>query len=232
LSLALLLQTTLADSFLNDLDELGDLSEEDDDDVPGGHDGGGAAAGAGETAAMSDGDDDDDDEVGDLDDVLVSLKDATGVRSVAKLRVLPRFVEHMRAVEAALLTTHKGALLLCAVTLLCALLHHCEAHLRRGGCVAVGGGSTSCGRCRVCAGLTGALEDDPEYKLIVTSNTLMNEIDDEIASIHKYVMDVYSKKFPSLESIVTDTMDYFKVVMAIKNEMVRVYCLHRCVCSC
>ncbi len=71
------------------------------------------------------------------------------------------------------------------------------------------------------AELSGALEDDPEYKLIVASNKLMTEIDDEIGAVHKYTMDIYSKKFPSLESIVTDIMDYFKVVKAIGNEMVR-----------
>ena len=77
-----------------------------------------------------------------------------------------------------------------------------------------------CGNCGGAAELVGALEDDPEYKLIVTSNHMMSEIDDEINAIHKYVMDVYSKKFPSLESIVTDTMDYFRVVKTIGNEMV------------
>lgn len=67
----------------------------------------------------------------------------------------------------------------------------------------------------------GALEEDPEYQLIVTSNALMADIDDDIAAIHKYVIDLYSKKFPGLEGSITDMMDYFRVVKLIANEMVR-----------
>jgi hypothetical protein len=97
----------LGDSFLDDLDELNDLSEEDEDDLGGGGGGGGGGgtAGAGD---LSDSDDEDDEDEGNLDDVLGIFKDATGVRSVAKLRVLPRFVEHMRLVEVSLATKREG----------------------------------------------------------------------------------------------------------------------------
>ncbi len=98
-------QATLGDSFLDDLDELGDLSEEDEDGVGGG---GGGTAGAADADSDDDDDDDDDDNEGNLDDVLGILKDATGIRSVAKLRVLPRFVEHMRQVELSLATKREG----------------------------------------------------------------------------------------------------------------------------
>jgi RNA processing factor Prp31 len=46
------------------------------------------------------------------------------------------------------------------------------------------------------------------------------DIDDEIGAVHKYVVDLYSKKFPLLENSVTDVMDYFRVVKLIGNEMV------------
>lgn len=67
----------------------------------------------------------------------------------------------------------------------------------------------------------GALEDDPEYQLIVASNRVIGDIEDEIAAIHKYVVEIYSKKFPSLENSIPDMMDYFRVVKLIGNELVR-----------
>lgn len=67
--------------------------------------------------------------------------------------------------------------------------------------------------------LIGALEDDPEYQLVVLSNAIIFDIDDEIASIHRYVADIYAKKFPELESLIPSKIDYLKTVLRIGNEM-------------
>lgn len=58
-----------------------------------------------------------------------------------------------------------------------------------------------------------------EYELIVESNTTMFAIDNEIDSVYKFVRDQYSSKFPELESLVLNAMDYVRVVKAIGNEV-------------
>ncbi|DBA01298.1 TPA: LOW QUALITY PROTEIN: hypothetical protein N0F65_001803, partial [Lagenidium giganteum] len=62
-------------------------------------------------------------------------------------------------------------------------------------------------------------EGKPEYNLVVTSNDLMVQIDDEIAAIHRYVVEIYSAKFPELDSLVPNALDYVRVVKKIGNEM-------------
>ena len=105
----LVAQAALADSFLDDLDELDALSEDEEAGVAGAGSGLHDHGSSDDDAGGDDDGDDDDDGDGNLDDVLGILKDATGVRSVAKLRVLPRFIEHMRQVEASLATKRTGA---------------------------------------------------------------------------------------------------------------------------
>eukprot|EP00435_Cladocopium_sp_Y103_P068032 s579_g30.t3 len=60
-------------------------------------------------------------------------------------------------------------------------------------------------------------EEDTEYPLITRCNSLVREIDDEMMNIHRFVRDIYSKKFPELESIVTSPLDYLQVVQRIGN---------------
>lgn len=67
--------------------------------------------------------------------------------------------------------------------------------------------------------LTGPVEEDDEYKLIVEANNLTVEIDNEINIIHKYVRDKYAKRFPELESLVLDAMDYIKTVRVLGNRV-------------
>jgi U4/U6 small nuclear ribonucleoprotein PRP31 len=64
----------------------------------------------------------------------------------------------------------------------------------------------------------GNIEQDPEYQLIVRSNELIAAIDDELAQVHRFVVDTYSPKFPELESIVTAPLEYVRTVLLIKNE--------------
>lgn len=190
-------QTTLADTFLDDLEELGEdfgSSEESSEEDAGGAGGAGA-----DDLSLGGGEEDEEEEEANLDDMLGTLTDATGVRTVSKLKHSPKFEKHMAAVAAALATPRTGMPPLCVP-------HYstCSCH---GGVPA--------------DEVVGNLEDDPEYRLIVTSNQLMIDIDDEISAIHKYVLDLYSKKFPSLENSIPDPMDYFRVVKLIGNEMVR-----------
>jgi len=41
-----------------------------------------------------------------------------------------------------------------------------------------------------------------------------------ILNIHKYVRDIYLPKFPELENLILNPLEYVKVVMLIKNETV------------
>lgn len=60
-------------------------------------------------------------------------------------------------------------------------------------------------------------EEDTEYPLITRCNSLVREIDDEMLNIHRFVRDIFSKKFPELESIVVSPLDYLQVVQRIGN---------------
>ncbi|KAJ3091894.1 U4/U6-U5 snRNP complex subunit prp31 [Quaeritorhiza haematococci] len=65
----------------------------------------------------------------------------------------------------------------------------------------------------------GPVEEDPEYKVIVQANNTMVDIDSEILIVHKFVRDHYSPKFPELESLILNPLDYARAVKAIGNEM-------------
>ena len=67
---------------------------------------------------------------------------------------------------------------------------------------------------------SGVLEEDPEYRVITKCNELAIEVDTEVSRIHKYVLELYSKRFPGLDNIVPNASDYFKVVKTIQNESV------------
>lgn len=49
------------------------------------------------------------------------------------------------------------------------------------------------------------------------SNTLSTSIDNEILLVHKFIRDHYSARFPELETLVTNALDYARVVMIIRN---------------
>jgi U4/U6 small nuclear ribonucleoprotein PRP31 len=69
--------------------------------------------------------------------------------------------------------------------------------------------------------LVGPVEQDPEYKLIVEANNITVEIDSEINVIHKYIRDHYSKRFPELESLVPNSLDYIRTAKELGNEVER-----------
>ena len=63
----------------------------------------------------------------------------------------------------------------------------------------------------------GSVEDNPEYHLLTESNTLSTSIDNEIILVHKFIRDHYSVRFPELETLVTNPLDYAKSVAIIGN---------------
>ena len=65
----------------------------------------------------------------------------------------------------------------------------------------------------------GSLEEDPEYKLVVACNRIIQEIDEDIHGTQLYVSEIYGKKFPELESLVANKMDYVKAILRIGNEI-------------
>ncbi|KAI1925358.1 U4/U6-U5 snRNP complex subunit prp31 [Ophidiomyces ophidiicola] len=64
---------------------------------------------------------------------------------------------------------------------------------------------------------TGSIEDNPEYHLLTESNSLSTSIDSEIILVHKFIRDHYSARFPELETLVTNPLDYAKTVAILGN---------------
>lgn len=62
------------------------------------------------------------------------------------------------------------------------------------------------------------VDKDEEYQLIVTSNEMCQEIDDEIGRLHKFVRDIYSAKYKELEEVVMSPIEYARCVRIIGNE--------------
>jgi U4/U6 small nuclear ribonucleoprotein PRP31 len=65
----------------------------------------------------------------------------------------------------------------------------------------------------------GNLEDDPEYKLVVEANAVSADLDQEIQLVNKFIKDRYKPKFPELESLIRNPLDYANTVRIIGNEM-------------
>ncbi|KAI5838027.1 hypothetical protein DFP73DRAFT_600470 [Morchella snyderi] len=68
-------------------------------------------------------------------------------------------------------------------------------------------------------GPQGSVEDNPEYKLLVQSNAHAVSIDNEIILVHKFIRDHYAVRFPELENLVTNPLDYAKTVSIIGNDL-------------
>jgi U4/U6 small nuclear ribonucleoprotein PRP31 len=63
----------------------------------------------------------------------------------------------------------------------------------------------------------GSVEDNPEWALLTQSNSLSTQIDNEIILVHKFIRDHYSPRFPELETLVTNPINYAKTVAIIQN---------------
>ena len=156
---------TMADSFMDDLDELGEDSEEELED-------GGNHVKDRRNDEVEDGEQASSEEIINPDFIYEEI-------CISNLRKRSSYIAHMNRVQLAL--DGEGASL-----------------------------SRSTGI---------SLEEDPDYKLVVDCNKVIHEIEDHTNSTHRYVADIYSKKFPELESIVPNKMDYIHTVLRILNEM-------------
>ena len=69
-------------------------------------------------------------------------------------------------------------------------------------------------------GLELTVDNDPDaqYRFTVASNNLLLEIDSQIFNLYNLIRDKYSKKFPELESVIQDPIEYARVVKKIGNE--------------
>lgn len=63
----------------------------------------------------------------------------------------------------------------------------------------------------------GNIEDHPEYRLLTQSNSLSTSIDSEIVLVHKFIRDHYDTRFPELEKLITNAVEFAKVVAILGN---------------
>ena len=61
-------------------------------------------------------------------------------------------------------------------------------------------------------------EDSEEHRLVVASNSIMRDLDDEIYNTTSFIKEIYRSRFPELEEIVTNDLDYAKCAHRIGNE--------------
>lgn len=61
--------------------------------------------------------------------------------------------------------------------------------------------------------------NNPTYKLLVEANEYSVEIDNEVIVVHKFIKDLYSKRFAELEKLVLNPVDYTKTVKQIENNV-------------
>jgi U4/U6 small nuclear ribonucleoprotein PRP31 len=66
--------------------------------------------------------------------------------------------------------------------------------------------------------LAGILEESPEYQLIVRSNNLAVDVDNEEMIVHKFIRDHYAPRFPELESLILNPWEFVQAVQAIGND--------------
>lgn len=62
-----------------------------------------------------------------------------------------------------------------------------------------------------------SIEDNPEYQLLGEANEFSTQIDGEIQAVHKFIRDNYSLRFPYLEELVKNPVDYAKTVAILGN---------------
>lgn len=176
-------------SLLDDLNDLGPDEDEDD-----GGDAGVAAAAAGDSDA------DDSDEGG---GAAVAAAGAPGDAALTDETAMPRDAE--LDAQAAALGARAGFR---SVARLRETRRFTEHMARVGAALAAAS----------VPPVVGALEEWPEYRLILASNALVAALDDELAALHAYVVAAYAPKFPELANIVPAPSEYVRAVQRIGNE--------------
>jgi len=61
-------------------------------------------------------------------------------------------------------------------------------------------------------------DNEHEYSAIVACNEMIIDVDDDVEAIAKSVRDDYAKRFPELESLIPNPLDYARVVLKLGNE--------------
>jgi len=77
------------------------------------------------------------------------------------------------------------------------------------------------GRDRAAKDVCGPVEADPEYKLIVRANNLVAEIDEDIGNLHKFAKDKYNKRFPELETLVVNPLEFLLAAKELGNDVLK-----------
>ncbi|KAL1653408.1 U4/U6-U5 snRNP complex subunit prp31 [Didymella pomorum] len=62
-----------------------------------------------------------------------------------------------------------------------------------------------------------SIEENPEYQLLKEANEFSTQIDGEVQAVHKFIRDNYSLRFPYLEELVKNPVDYAKTVSILGN---------------
>ncbi|CAK7267605.1 U4/U6-U5 snRNP complex subunit prp31 [Sporothrix epigloea] len=63
----------------------------------------------------------------------------------------------------------------------------------------------------------GNVEEHPEYHLLTQANSLSTAITNEVVVVHKWIRDHYSVRFPELETLVTNPLEYAKTAAVLGN---------------
>jgi U4/U6 small nuclear ribonucleoprotein PRP31 len=64
----------------------------------------------------------------------------------------------------------------------------------------------------------GQTDPEAEYSAIIACNEMVIEADNEVQAIAKSIKDDYAKRFPELESLIPNPLDYARVVLKLGNE--------------
>ena len=62
-------------------------------------------------------------------------------------------------------------------------------------------------------------EHAEDYELVVVSNDIVYELENETIALTKYIRDAYAPRFPELEALIQNPLDYVRTVRRIGNEM-------------
>ena len=192
--------TTLADSLLDDLDDLSDVEEEETDQQPADA----AATVTGTAPTTSDGNGDEATNQLDAFHRLRGHDDVTGADDGAAALTRPR---RKRLLDDSALVEHLASV---------------RAEMARNG----GGGedskpaaSAAAAAAAASASTTQKDDDERHYGLIVASNKHLSRLREEVSKAHHDLCAAYNQKFPELEELIADPLQYRAAVLAIGNEM-------------
>ena len=62
-----------------------------------------------------------------------------------------------------------------------------------------------------------SINSSPDYGRILTSNKFLTDLEEELTLAHNFLKQQYKPKFPELEEIVVDRLDYSKAVKVLWN---------------